>query len=205
MPRPARSVSQILRDFTDSLTGDHVTLGQMIHAFEDRGLPLLLLAFALLCMVPIPIPGIHVFLSLPLWVVTGQMVIGQRHIWMPAKVIDHTLPRQTFADVAEKSIPWIQKIERFSRVRLAFLTDGIWYCLAGAISMFFTGVIAIPGPLTNFVPAMAICFIALGLILKDGLLIIGGTILGIVWTIFLSIVYIGTLIFFIQKAFEWLG
>ncbi len=197
------STSALLRQFTLSHTDDRITVRELVESFKDRGLAFLLLMFALLCTIPIPVPGIHLFLAMPLIYVTLQQMIGKRHLWMPEKVMQHTLPRKAFVDVTVKCLPWIEKIENISKPRLRFLCDGISYYFFGAICLYLTLVIAVPGPLTNFVPAVGISLIALGLIMRDGLAMIIGAVMGILWSIFLMVFYIGTLIFIFNKAMEY--
>lgn len=199
------ATSSLLRAFVENHAGSKITIRNMVQAFEDRGLAFLLLIFALLCTIPIPIPGIHVILSLPLWYITGQQILGKRDLWLPEKVMEYELPHQAFIDITNKCLPWIVKIENISKPRLTFLTETPAYSIFGLICMFLTGVIAVPGPLTNFVPAVGISLIALGLIMRDGLTMLAGSILGIAWSIFLAIFYIGTLIIVFTKTMEWLG
>lgn len=199
---PIKNTSELLRHFTQNHTSEKISVRELVHAFEDRGLAFLLLIFALLCTIPIPIPGIHIFLSLPLWYITMQQMTGRRHLWLPEKVLNHDLPRQAFVDITQKCLPWLAKVEQICKPRMIFFTNHFFYIIYGAICMFFTAVIAVPGPLTNFMPAVGISLIALGIITRDGLVMLIGAIVGIAWSIFLAIFYVGTIMFLYAKAME---
>ena len=53
--------------------------------------------------------------------------------------------------------------------------------------------VSIPLPLTNTIPSMGLALIGIGLIMRDGLAIIGGIMVGMIWVILLVgvIVFIG--------------
>jgi hypothetical protein len=51
--------------------------------------------------------------------------------------------------------------------------------------LIFSLAIALPGPLTNFVPSIAMFIIGFGMLTYDGLAIIIGLIIGSVWSLLL--------------------
>ena len=72
------------------------------------------------------------------------------------------------------------------------------FCLVQAIVLF------LPIPLGNFLPALAISLIALGLIEHDGLAIMTGIVTGITGTVVASAVIVGmfqAFLFFLRQAF----
>lgn len=175
-------VSEILTHFIDSHREDKITIRAMVHAFGERAFGFLTLVFALICIIPLPIPGIHMLLSIPLFYLSAQQMVGRREVWFPQKVLDYEIPRKAFENISIKAIPWIIRIESISKPRLTFLTSRWWFCFFGAAIFYITAFLSIPLPLTNLVPAIGISLMALGLLNRDGVTLIIGAIIGVVWS-----------------------
>jgi hypothetical protein len=204
-PAEQEPVSQILQEFIDSHPEPEIPLSVIVHAFGSRGMAFLLLVFALICALPLPIPGIHMFLSLPLFYIGFHQMIGRQEVWLPKRVLDYKLPRSAFTEISLKAIPWIRRVEKVSKIRWAWMTEGFSYCFFGTVILFITAVLSVPLFLTNFVPAIAISLMALGMLMKDGLAIVAGMLLGILWSIFLFFIYFGLLVALIHQTMAFLG
>lgn len=175
------SIFAILEDFVAQHREERVSVRELVNHLGEHGLLLLLLVFALFCALPLPIPGIHVFLSLPLFYVTIQQMCGRRSLWLPDKVLNQTLPRTGFVAMLDYTGPWFLWLEKFIRPRLSFLCHGVWYQVMGAVALFITCIIVIPLPLTNVIPALSIAMISLGMLCHDGLATLTGVLVGLLW------------------------
>ena len=65
--------------------------------------------------------------------------------------------------------------------RLSFLTHPPVDRVIGGALVLFSASILVPLPLTNSVPALAIVLVSMGLLGRDGLLVLAGTLLGTAW------------------------
>ena len=83
--------------------------------------------------------------------------------------------------------PWLRRIEASSRPRLTGLTRAPSDQVLGLALVLFSASILVPLPGTNTVPGFAVVIVAMGLLQRDGILVILGTLIGTAW--------IGTLIF----------
>lgn len=193
-------VSEILTHFIDGHREENITVRAMVHAFGERAFGFLTLVFALICIIPLPIPGIHMILSIPLFYLSAQQMIGRREVWLPNKILDYKIPRKAFEDMSLKAIPWIIKIENISKPRLEFLTTRWWFCFFGAVVFYITAFLSIPLPLTNLVPAIGIALMALGLLNRDGITLLIGATIGILWSCLWFLVGVGGLILFFKQA-----
>lgn len=176
-------ISEILKDFLTAHAGRGITIHDMTHHFGDRAFGFLLLIFALICAIPLPIPGIHMFLSLPLFYLSFQQMMGRHEVWFPEKVSKYELPERALTDIGKKSVPRIEKFERLAKARMLWLTSPFFYRFFGAMVFYITAFLSIPLPLTNFVPAIGIALIAIGILMKDGLALVVGTVTGVVWSL----------------------
>ena len=180
-PHSSLSILQILEDFVATHREERISVRQLVNHVGEHGLLLLLLIFALFCAIPLPIPGIHVFLSMPLFYVTIQQMAGRRTLWLPDKVLDSTLPRHGFVTMVTKITPWFTWLSSYLKPRMQGISDGIWYRIMGFVALFITCIIVIPLPLTNVVPSLSIAMIALGMLCRDGIATLIGTLAGLLW------------------------
>jgi len=201
MTKP-HSTSDILHYLAEGITTDELTIGQLIYALRNRAFGILLLLLALPCAIPF-LYGIPQIVSVPLLFVAAQIIIGRHEPWLPKGVRQRKFSASAFRNVVEKSIPYIKWLEIFSRPRLTWLTKDGPERLLGVFLMIFSSSIAIPLPLTNTVPGIAVGIVSLGLIERDGLMIIGGVVLGSGWVLFL-ISLAGGVWILLQQTFAWL-
>jgi hypothetical protein len=175
------AVYRLLADFVDTYQGERISLGDLVQATGQHGLMFLLLIFALFCAVPLPIPGIHMILSMPLFYITIQMAAGRSILWLPDRLLRVTLPRNGFVLLLKKTDQWFDWLDNFMRPRLVPLTGLVAHRLIGAIALFITCIIIIPLPLTNVVPSLAIALMAMGALGRDGLTVLLAAIGGVLW------------------------
>jgi hypothetical protein len=180
-PHSSLSILALLEDFVDQHREENIAVKDLVKHLGEHGLLSLLLVFALFCALPIPLPGIHIFLSLPLFYITIQQTMGRRILWLPGQVLHRTLPRAGFVMMIEQAKPWFIWAEKYVHPRMGHIIDGPGYRVMGAICLFITCIIIIPLPLTNVVPAISICIIALGMLCHDGFISLIGAILGLLW------------------------
>ncbi|SBO14067.1 Exopolysaccharide synthesis, ExoD [Anaplasma phagocytophilum] len=173
-----RAVSDILEEVSVQGSADTVTLYELKMILRDRGFGVLMLLFSLPLSIPIPaVPGYTTILSLPLLLFSMQMLMGMSIPWLPAFLERKSFKRSFLAAIIEKTSPFLRKTEKWTKPRMLFIFCNVgertiaMLCLLCAIS------IAIPLPLTNFIPAGGISAMALGVLNKDGVLVIVGVLL----------------------------
>jgi hypothetical protein len=186
-----RSISEVLEDLKNSLTGDEVSVRQILEALHERGFGFLLLFFSLPMALPVPVPpGINILLASPLVILTAQQVLGRRTIWMPENIQRKTVSRKKLDALIGASIPRIRRFEILIRPRLAFITQGGFSNLIGLLGLIMALTVCIPVPLTNTVPSLGITLMAVGVIMRDGLAVIGGAAIGMTWIAMLAMAII---------------
>ncbi len=197
-----QSTSEILTTLAQNITTDRLTIGHLIDVLQDRAFGILLLILALPCAVPF-LYGIPQIVSVPLLFVAAQIVIGRHEPWLPEAMRQRSFSTDAFRNMVNKSVRYIKWLEIFSSPRLTWLTKGGVERLLGVLLVIFSASIAIPLPLTNTVPGIAVGIVALGLIERDGVMILGGAFLGVGWVVFL-ITLAGGIWTLLQQAFSWL-
>lgn len=185
-----RTASQTLEDVIGSSNKDTISFGEIKKGLHERGFGLLMILFALI-MVVLP-PGLTAIPAIPIFVFAVQMVMAADSPWLPKWLSKKKIQRKKLSVMVEKSSPYLKKIEKFLKPRLTFASSRIGERIVGLFAMIFSISILIPLPLTNFIPAIGVILMSLGLISKDGVLVIIGMIAGSIGVSFtLSILFFG--------------
>ncbi|WCR57562.1 exopolysaccharide biosynthesis protein [Wolbachia endosymbiont of Ctenocephalides felis wCfeJ] len=171
--------SDILKEVADT-NDDKVTLFDIKAALQERGFGILIIIFSLPLSVPIPVPpGYTTILSIPLILFSLQLLFGFHSPWMPNWLERKSFQRSTLALVVEKTSPALKRIEKFMKPRMFFIFYGPGEKILAFIMLLCALSIAIPLPLTNFIPAIGTTLISLGIMSKDGLLSILGVLVSL--------------------------
>lgn len=195
MTLPIRSISELLTDMQASLRDENISIACLLEKFHERGFGFFLLVFALPLALPVPKPpGLSTILALPIIFLTLQQAAGKHTIWMPEKIKKRTIPRASLMKMIELSLPSVRQIEKLLKPRMGFITQDFFSHLIGILGFLMACFISIPLPLTNTVPAWGIALMALGVMMRDGLAVLAGAIMGTGWMIIWisSVFFLGT-------------
>jgi hypothetical protein len=166
-----QSLSEIVLVCARTMRLQQVTVAELSHALGDRSIEVLLLILALPMFVPIPAPGISIAFGAPMMLLAAQLAVGRRHLWLPQVLGKIVLGKDGVADGLEASLPTLKRLEHIVRPRLFWLS-GRWSRIpVGVICFALAAIITLPVPLGHFVPGIAICLLALGLLERDGLVV----------------------------------
>jgi hypothetical protein len=170
--------TQIITDVVNSSSADRIATKDLIAAMESIGFGLVMMVFSLAITVPLP-PPFPSIISIPLVIFSLQMIAGAKSPKLPNRFASLTVKRSVLAMLVQKSSPYIGKIERILRPRLAFATSATAERILGCFLFLFSSFILLPIPLSNFIPGVGILVTSFGLLGKDGLVVIAGVMIGI--------------------------
>lgn len=157
------------------------SISELLADFHENGIVLAMIFFALPVAVPLPYPpGFTTLMGTPLIVLAVQLLLGYQKVSLPAKITSYQLRNSVLIMISNKVVPWLQKIEQYVKPRWGFAQSVYCEQLVGFMSLICAISVAIPLPLTNAVPALGIVVMALGLLNRDGLVVIMGFIVSIV-------------------------
>ena len=185
-------------------TQDRITVFDLRDSFHEKGFPFIMLVLSLPLSFPIPVPpGVTSLFAIPILIFSFQLLIGYSSPWIPKWLGYRSIKRTTLAKILEKTGKVLMKIEKLTNPRLdifnSFLGEKI-YALAAII---FGISIAVPLPLTNFIPSLGIVFMSLGVLNKDGIITILGFIIGTIGILVtITVILLGQL--FIEETLSWL-
>ena len=194
------AISDRLEQLAESATGDAVTLEWILEQLHERAFGLFLLVLALPCCIPF-LYGIPQIVALPLMFVSVQIFLGRRTPWLPEQLAARTVSVEGLKNLANQAGPWLRRIEAFSRPRQAQLTRAPLDRVVGLALVLFSASILVPLPATNTVPGFAVVLVSMGLLQRDGILVILGMLLGTAWIA--SLIFAGATLISLIKG--WMG
>lgn len=153
---------------------ERVSIGQILDALDARAFGIATLLFAIPSCVPMP-PGVPTVVGVALLIVSLQMVVGREELWLPRFVTKNSFSRSALVSGLEKFVPFLRMIERIAKPRMLFMTGRAGTVLVGLLILIMAIVLILPlPPGGNFPPAVACAILGLGLVERDGLIVLLG-------------------------------
>lgn len=181
-------LSEILSGLAADEGRPRISVADIFQAMGDRAFGALILIFAVPNIVPTP-PGTSALTGTPLVFLAAQLMLGQKP-WLPRIIADRSMTRQDFAAIITRVTPWLARAERMLRPRLGFLVYPPAEYLIGFVCLLLAVILALPVPLGNILPAIAICFFSFGILERDGIcVLIGAVIAAIAGVVVAGVVY----------------
>lgn len=166
--------SEMMAALPDAFVEDNVTIGDLVAALRNRVFGLGILLFGAPNILPMP-PGIPAACGAVLMLLGLQLAAGRSQLWLPNLLRRRSISRATLRMIADRSMPWIQRFERISRPRLDIFAAPAASRTVGVMIFLLGLVLLMPFPfLGNVPPAIAACILALGLIERDGVIVLVG-------------------------------
>ena len=174
---PARDLEDVLGELQKaaSTNGAKVSVGEIVETVGKRSFGPLLLLGGLLGMTPVAaIPSAPSIIALITLLVSVQLLFGRESIWIPRFLEKLSVK----ADRVKKAVRISRKparfVDRLVKPRLRFLTHPAADRLVAAVCVVIA--LCVPPleflPFVAFVPSLAIATFGLGLIARDGLVVL---------------------------------
>ncbi|GAB4523492.1 MAG: exopolysaccharide biosynthesis protein [Anaerolineae bacterium] len=182
------SLSATLDTAAQSLHQETITVAELIGLVGEQGLLILSAVLTLPFLLPISIPGVSTVFGAVI-VLAGVAITLNRILWLPKALSSRAIPAETLKPFLQSGHKFAARMERIIRMRWLAITSsarlnrlhGLTIVAAGLMLMLPFGLV----PFSNTLPALVILLIALGLIERDGVLIVGG-----------YVALLGTLVYF---------
>lgn len=120
------------------------------------------------------LPGISIAAGIAIILIAVQILLAYPAPRLPRYLTQREIKRETLEKTLSLPLRSLAYVERFIKPRWGFMTNQ-WLRKLIAVVMIFLAIFMItPLPLSNVLPAIALLLIALGLLEKDGVLILTG-------------------------------
>lgn len=180
-----------LHELIDSHPGEQIGVNTLVKSLHEKGFGLIMMILVLPNCIPIPIPpgGSTVF-SVPLLFLTIQMVMGRSAPWLPRWLRKKYISQSFMLKLLGIISPYLGKIERLLKPRISFTATRLGERIVGIFWLIFAISIAVPLPMTNFLPGIGILISSLGLIGRDGYVVLFGFIVGTIGTLLTTFILV---------------
>ena len=159
---------------------ERLSVGWILSGLGDRSFSILIVLLGLPNCIPMP-PPIPLLCAFLLIAVGMQMLIGLRAPWLPGYVLNRSVARTDFVRASEKALPWLQKLELYTRPRLQWFSNGAAELAIGLLLIALAIGLVLAAPFIGQIPwGIAVCLVGLGLVERDGVLIIAAVAVGAV-------------------------
>ena len=184
-------ISQRLRTLVRSLPRTGITLSELIHRVGNDGLLLLTALLTLVFLIPISIPGVSTVFGAAILLISVSRLIG-RDLWIPSKLEHRVIGTRKLRPLLRKALSWLKKLERVSKPNRIQ-----WLVAAGAVAFFNNAALILGAvllmmpfgliPFSNTFPAVALLFLAIGLLQRDGVSVLLGHISNLVTILYFAL------------------
>lgn len=157
--------SDVFLSLAEQCNEEKITLSALTQRLGDRTFGILLILFAAFNVIPF----VSLFSGLFASLLGLQMMIGRKQAWLPLTVLNWQMPSSHVRNALLVFAPKIRSIEKYIRPRWQFTEAPIVDRINGLVIAILGFIIALPIPLTNIGPALAIVVMGVGLMERDGL------------------------------------
>ena len=168
--RKEQSVSVLLdRLIEQTNKKQKVSIDDLLASFGGRATGPILFTLAILLATIGGIPGVSPVLGIIIILVSVQGIFTE-HLWLPHWIRTRKVSAAKTRNLLKKVIPWIKKMEKFSRPRWQWLASKPWNYISQAvialIGMSVLVLTIIPGGLIP--PSIAIALLSIARLHHDG-------------------------------------
>lgn len=172
-----RPLSAALKETARSFTADTVTVRELLASIGEQGMLMVCIFLIIPFLVPVSIPGVSTVFGLVITLI-GVGVTANRVPWLPGRLMERRVQTAPLARAFEHGARLVSRLERFLHPRWNALTreaginrfNGLMLVLGGVLLMAPFGFV----PFSNTLPALAILFLAIGMLQRDGVFVLLG-------------------------------
>jgi hypothetical protein len=174
-PGPTEKTSALLIRVLALLPEPEVRIGDVVRNLSRRSFGGLLVILAALAV----LPGVSFFAGLAMVLPGIQMALGLNVPILPKFIRARKINTADIRSHGERAVRRIQWIEYFVKPRFVLLSSKPMLMLIGVLVVALALVVMLPLPFSNLPPAVALLCLALGIMERDGLLILTGFFIGV--------------------------
>ena len=180
--------SSRISEIPPQIHDDGATLKEFLDILGEEGQLFTCIILTGPFLLPVSIPGSSIPFGLAIFIICVSIILNQ-HMLLPKRIMNYKISKNNLEKILNGIIPIMERIEKFINPRFLALcsgsrTDQFNAAIMGFCSLLLT--LPLPVPLTDFLPAYSILFLALGSLECDGYLILTGYILAIITTLYFT-------------------
>lgn len=175
--------SQDLERLLERLADRPLTISAILSETSERGFSLAIGLLTLPFLFPMP-PGMGTILGAVCFLLALQMAMGKQKPWLPHSIANFQFPKEVAIQLLKNLKKVTNNLEKITKPRLFILARNprVWR-LNGLWLAWMAFLLALPIPMTNPLPTIAMLLLAIATLEADGLLMCIAYIWGIAVTL----------------------
>jgi hypothetical protein len=163
---------------------DTVSVRELVGAMGLRTHGIALILFALPEAMPLPLPSLSLVLGIPLVLVAAHLTAFGEGSGLPERVLSARIRTSVLRMLSRFGGPVLRGLEYLARPRLPAVLA--WERSIGLVCLYLSVLLLAPLPFFNFAPGVCLVALALGMVQRDGLLVLISVVATLVMTIALG-------------------
>jgi hypothetical protein len=165
-------LAEVVERVTNAGTpGEPISVDDIVAAIGQRSFGPLIVVPGLIVLSPLSgVPGVPTLGGVAVLLIAAQMLVGRENVWLPGFIRRRHIGRERIAKAGRFLMPAARFVDRFSRRRLAWLTERGWASVIAAsclaIALLMPPLEAVP--FANVLTAAAVSAFGLALVTSDG-------------------------------------
>ncbi|MNI46006.1 Exopolysaccharide synthesis, ExoD [compost metagenome] len=175
-PEDVCNVSAIVKDMEKRTPLQGWALGELIRQSGKDGLLIVAMVLTFPFLLPVSIPGTSVPFGI-LIAMLGISLMRKKPLKLPDKLMRIHIQHKSMMKISKRATAFFDRVDRWSKPRLLALTATLpltnfhrGALIVGAVLLMSP----LPLPMSNTLPAYGVLFLALGMLRRDGFLVISG-------------------------------
>ena len=192
-----KKTSDLLIQFIKGSRGEHkISFSELTSVFQQRSYAGLFFILALLSF----LPAISILAGLAMVLPGIQMLLGKKIPALPKRLNQTKVSVERLNRIFHWLSPKLIRLELWVKPRWFLMLSPAMHKFFGVVALVLAVIIAVPFPLSNILPAIAMLFISVGLLEKDGICIAIGLAISSI-AIALSVMLVQGLYFSLEHFF----
>jgi hypothetical protein len=158
--------STVLRKLLDGADPQHVSIGWLIDSLEERSFGIVMLLLGLIALVPGASGVVGVLMAIP----AVQMILARRAPVFPGFIARRQVSTPRLARLIARVQPVLLRLEKVIRPRWITPIEATKR-VVGMVLLVLGGLLIVPFPLSNVIPALVIMLLAFAYLEDDGVLL----------------------------------
>jgi hypothetical protein len=186
------NISQLIKQLGDETPTHGIEIREMIERIGHQGLLIVIMVLTFPFLLPVSIPGTSTPFGTLIILICLSM-FSTKPLRLPNRLQSIRIRQRHMVMIAGRAATILSKIEKWSKPRIYSLTATKKHFNVHLIGIILNAIclmVPLPLPLANAIPAYGIVFMTLGLLRRDGGLIVLGYIMLLSILIYFTIVYI---------------
>lgn len=176
-----------------AIPNENIELSELVFLLGKEGKLLFSALLTIIFLIPVSIPGFSTVFGAIIFFIAISLLVNQQ-LWLPKKLKKKEIPSDKLKASLTKGLKWFQFIERISKPhrfkmlagnKAAYLINTISILFGAILLMFPLGFV----PFSNTLPALAILFLSIGILQKDGGIIVLGHLSNVASLIYFSLFF----------------